>query len=516
MNYRAHASLGTRLSTSILQALAPIVLMVVACGGGEGGANEGASTTDSTAQGNSGGSKASGTTASGGRRETATSATRETSIISGTGGTSTPAANGGSSTITWTEPKYNPDALPTNVPTVEIVVSEEAIATLDNAPFYGDDVSGSFVDADGKRYDAIDVNYRGAYALAGLIRDDPLGRRNWKLKFASAERYRQRREWNYTFAPDLRQLLAYDLMRFAGVRVPSARHVRLLVNGEPHGLYLEYEDPDNKDWLWEMFGDKDGDLYKAALDLPPSEGQPDQKYFADTTYLGADDASYPNHYNKKTNHEDPAIANDYSVIRLFLEQLNALPESQFDAWVESHLQLDQFLSYLVVSNFISNWDSFPQRPKNFWLYELRREGKLVFIPWDLDATFQQFTSDFNQMGTETSVFFNLRKLDYTPVHPEEGTKRPLAWRIMASARFEAAYVGRYRELTSSILSESYLTSRIDSLAALVEPMLTDELTGERRTGPTTERSDFEEALEDMRGFVVARVAAVTSELAGIE
>lgn len=513
MNYRAHTSLGTRLSAFAPRALLPIVWAAVACGGGDAAENRAASTVDSTPTGGGDGPDASGSTASGGRE--ATGASTKPATVTGTAGGSAP--SGGASTgNSWTEPSFDPNARPTDVPSVEILVAAEAISALDAAPFYGEDVSGAFVDADGKRYEGIDVNYRGAYALAGLIKDDPLGRRNWKLKFSSGDRYRQRREWNYTFAPDLRQLLAYDLMRFAGVRVPSARHVRLLVNGEAHGLYLEYEDPDNKDWLWEMFGDKEGDLYKAAFDLPPSEGHPDQKYFADTTYLGADDANYPNHYNKKTNHEDPAVADDYGVVRVFLEQLNALADSEFDGWLEGHLRLDQFLSYLVVSNYISNWDSFPQRPKNFWLYELRPEGKLAFIPWDLDATFQRFTTDFNQMGTQASVFFNLRKLDYAPVHPQEGTKRPMAWRIMASPKFEAAYVARYRELMSSILSESYLTARIDSLAALTEPMLTDALTGERRSGPTTERSDFQEALEDMREFVAERSAAVTSELATLE
>lgn len=517
MNYRAYASLGTCLS-SLVRVLPPIVLAAVACGGGDGGANEAASNVDATVTGTGGGAHASGTPASGGRAATAASTKPATSTVTGGGsGSIVSTLTGGTSAGTsWTEPRFDPNSQPADISSVEILVAADALEALDAAPFYGGDVSGAFVDADGKRYEGIDVNYRGAYALAGLIRDDPLGRRNWKLKFSSEERYRQRREWNYTFSPDLRQVLAYDLMRFAGVRVPSARHVRLLVNGEAHGLYLEYEDPDNKDWLWEMFGDKQGDLYKAALDLPPSEGQPDQKYFADTTYLGADDVDYPNHYNKKTNHEDPAVANDYAVVRAFLEQLNALPDSEFEGWLESHLRLDEFLSYLVVSNFISNWDSFPQRPKNFWLYELRTEGKLAFIPWDLDATFQQFTTDFNQMGTQASVFFNLRKLDYEPVHPQEGTRRPLAWRIMASPKFEAAYVARYRELTSSILSESYLTARIEALAALTEPMLTDALTGERRSGPTTERSDFEEALEDMLEFVTARSAAVTSELATIE
>jgi len=402
------------------------------------------------------------------------------------------------------------------VPTVAIVIAESARALLEAAPFYGEDAIGTFVDGDSNRYEGIAINYRGAYALQDLMSSDPIGRRNWKVKFASDNRYRQRREWNYTFSPSLRQLLAYDLMRFAGVRVPSARHVRLSVNGEAQGLFLEYEDPDNKDWLWEMFGDKKGDLYKAALDVPASEGQPEQKYFADTTYLGAEDTAYPKHYNKKTNDDDPAAAADYGVIRGFLEKLNALSDSDLVAWVQSHLEIDRFLSYLVVSNFIANWDSFPQRPKNYWLYEVRHEGKLSFIPWDVDNTFQQATSVFNKMGANASVLYDLLKLDYEPYHTQEGTQRPLAWRILAQPQFKAAYLARYRALSASILSKSYLTARIDGLAAVVQPVLSDTPTSQGGGGPGTERSDFTGAIGDMRAFVTARVSAVAQELASIE
>lgn len=519
MDYRARVSPGVAWVALSHVVLISLALASAGCSSDENTsvrnpAQSGSGATSQTNANAAGGRPSTWVTSSGGTSDT--KAGGNSTQLSGIGGSNLATGGAGGTTTGWAEPTFDPSALPSTIPSVEIVVSDEARASLDAAPFYGEDVTGAFVDPDGKRHDVIQVNYRGAYALLDLMDSDPVGRRNWKLKFPSDDRYRQRREWNYTFSPHLRQLLAYDLLRFAGVRVPSARHVRLLVNGEPQGLYIEYEDPDSKDWLWDMFGDKDGDLYKAAHDLPPSEGQPDQKYFADTTYLGADDAAYPKHYTKKTNHEDPAIANDYGVVRSFLERLNGVSDAEFPAWVESHLRVDSFVSYLVVSNFISNWDGFPQRPKNFWLYEVRREGKLAFIPWDLDATFQQFTSDFNQMGTKTSILFNLRKLDYTPVHPQEGTQRPLAWRIMAVPRFEAAYVARYRELMTSILSETYLHSRIDALAALAEPLLTDALTGERRSGPTTERSDFEEATTDLREFVTERVAAVNREIASLD
>ena len=59
--------------------------------------------------------------------------------------------------------------------------------------------------------------------------------------------------------------------------------------------------------------------------MPASEGEPEMKYFADTTYLGDLDTDYPLHFNKKTNHEDPAIANDFSVIRNFIDENNYSP-----------------------------------------------------------------------------------------------------------------------------------------------------------------------------------------------
>src|SRR5690606_35029404 len=256
-----------------------------AAGSGAGGtspASGGSGGSAGSTPGTPGGGTSNGAASGGGAGGTASS-----------GGAPNTAGTAGTAGPSWTPPAFDPMELPTRVDRVEILIDDEARAALEAAPFYGEDVVGSFVDGSGRRYDEVDLNFRGAYALERLIDNDPIGRRNWKVKFRSDEPYRNRREWNFNFEPHLRQKLAYDLMRFAGVRVPSARHVVLAVNAEPQGLYLEYEDPDNDAWLWEMFGDASGDLYKAARDLPASEGQPSQKYFADTTYLGPDDASYP-------------------------------------------------------------------------------------------------------------------------------------------------------------------------------------------------------------------------------
>ena len=303
-------------------------------------------------------------------------------------------------------------ALPEVAPAVNIDITPEQMAILDENPFDGADQLGNFQDEAAVQYSDIDINYRGAYALQTLMMDEDNGElRNWKVKFNKDQLYRERREWNFNWEPHLRQKLALDLLRFNGVAVPSARHVMLHVGGELQGVYLEYEDPDNKDWLCDMFGHDNGDLFKAAFDIPGSD-----KYFGTLEILGAADSDYQPNYSKKTNHK--VAPDDFSVLRTFIEELNNTPDAELEQWLDSRFDVDSFIAYLVVSNFISNWDSYPQRPKNYWLYEDLHQQKMVFIPWDLDATFEeQYRSfpgfpQYNQMGTECSIFYNLASSEY--------------------------------------------------------------------------------------------------------
>jgi len=391
----------------------------------------------------------------------------------------------------WEPPEWDPDELPADVPTVAIEISAEAMARLDAAPYTADDEVGVFIDEVGVRHD-VDLNYRGAYALRNVMSCCDL--RNWKVKFASDDRYLDRREWNFNYEPHVRQKLAYDLFRFAGLAAPGAQHVLLEVNGEPQGLYLRYEDPDNLRWLSDSFGDDEGDLYKAAYDLPELP-----VCWADLTWLGSDDADYPCHYNKKTNLGDP---DDYGVIRGFITDLNGASDAEIEAWLEGAFDVDRFLSYLAVSNFIANWDSYPQRPKNYWLYEDPRTERVVFIPWDLDGTFNPYVDGtWNQMGTTASIFFNLLESDYAPPNAEEGVERPLARRVMALEGHREAYVARYRALSEGVLSPEYLEAR---LAALTELAI--------QAASASDGQQLRAAERDVSAFIQQRAERVRAEL----
>ena len=386
--------------------------------------------------------------------------------------------------------------LPSDVPTVSLEVDPAAIETLEHNPFDAEDVTGTFIDGSGARFEGVRVNFRGAYQLSNLIRSgDP--QRNWKVKFAKESMYRSRREWNFNYEPHLRQKLAYDLMKFAGVRCAEARHVLLLVNGEPHGLYLEYEDPDSKDFLEDRFGDRSGDLYKAATDLP---GQ--TPYFATTEYLGDLDEDYFYHWQKKTNND--LLPEDYSKLRAFLAGLNDTPDDGIEAFLSANFDVEKFIRFLAVGNFVSHWDGLPQRPKNYWLYNIPAAARWVFIPWDLDATFEVEEYGLNPMGTDASVFYQLDAHEGYQMSSGEGTERPLVRRMLKVPSIRARYVENYKAALGSYLSESFLLARIDALEALLETKASDG-----------DRESVNESADTMREFVSARFERVSAELSGL-
>lgn len=384
--------------------------------------------------------------------------------------------------------------LPDHLPRYRIEVDGAAQARLEADPWKADDVAGTFEDEAGLAV-RVELNYRGAFALQNLINAGPA--RNWKVKFPKESPLLNRREWNFNRETHLRHKLAYDLMSGAGVRVPSAEYVLLTVNGEDFGMYLRYEDPDNKAWVSDLFGDASGDLFKAAYDVPN-----EPKYFALLTVLGATDEDYFLHYNKKLNNEGPAET-DFINLRLFIDGLNETPTAELEDWLTKHFDVDSFINYLVVSNFISNWDSYPERPKNYWLYQGPLSGRWFYVPWDMDATFQTQPSTLAPMGPEVSIFHSFDRFEPNrPNSLEEGTERPLVRRMMALDSFRKAYVERYKALTTQLLAVAPLETRIEELTALCAQYVSTE-----------DLAEVEAQSADIREYVERRAMSVREQLA---
>lgn len=349
---------------------------------------------------------------------------------------------------------------------VNIQIEQDSIDKLERQPYSNEDVHGDFfIDAQG--FEHVELHYRGAFNLFNLIRAGSI--RNWKVKFPKDNKLENRREWNFNYETYIRQNLAYQIFKAAKVPVVSAENVLLSVNRIFQGLYLKYEDPDNSDWLKETFGDNDGDLYKAAYDLPG-----EVKYFADLTYLGDEDADYFLHYRKQTNKKGLAEF-DYSSIRDFTVLINQTPDDEFEQMILDNFDVVSFIKYLVIANYMAHWDSYPYRPKNFFLYDNPADDKWHFIPWDLDATFQE-SGNRNPIGTTGSIYYYFDSIVPYQNEPTEPLERPLVWRIMKIKKFRDKYCYEYKQAIDSYLNSDSLFEMIDS----IETTVNNNVTGQDR------------------------------------
>jgi hypothetical protein len=396
---------------------------------------------------------------------------------------------------------------------IEITIDPQYITYLDQNPFYDTSFIGTF-SCDSTQYAQTELCYRGAYALYNLIKFK-LPQRNWKVKVPKNQTYRNYRVWNYNYEPFLSHNLAYELMRNAGVPCAGMRQVLCYVNGAKHGLYSEFPDPDNKKWLKATFGDTSdaivGDLFKAATDKPNLP----QKYFADLTVLGVNDSDYYLHYNKKTNDSTVQAEGDYRSLRNFIKILNETPDNQFADTIDKYFDVLAFLKYLTVANYMDFWDGYPNRAKNYWLYLNPHTNKWVFIPWDMDESFNPVKVLFNNMGTECNYLFmynetNLSKY-YTSLYQtsdngkSEITPRPLFTRIMNIVKYRNLYGSLYKEALSTYLKKETVQGKLDSIAGVVRTVSLS----------TADSLEIDTSITNITLFIQKRTASLENQLSGI-
>lgn len=146
--------------------------------------------------------------------------------------------------------------------------------------------------------------------------------------------------------------------------------VKLSINGEYKGLYLNVEHMDDEFLQKRFVNDDAGNLYKCY-------------WGADMDYWGSNPASYDDTYELKTN----KIANDYSGLIEFLAGLNNTSNSNFPCFIEENFEVELYLKTLAAEIIIGHWDGYAVNKNNYYLYQKPSDGKFVFIEYDMDNTF---------------------------------------------------------------------------------------------------------------------------------
>lgn len=244
----------------------------------------------------------------------------------------------------------------------------------------------------------------------------------------------------------LRAKLFYDLLRGQGLPAPRANPVRLALNGQAWGLYLQVEEID-KSFIQSRFGaTEDGNLF---------EGGPD----GTLAWLGPEVEPYREAYSLETNE----TADDWSDLIALIELIDRVPESAPPADLAGFFDVEGFLRAQATGAVCVNLDSYWGKAENYLLYHRQQTDRFHFLPWDCGEAFG--ASDLAHSVDE------LHRLDPFWLPPAQSGPRPLLehlWRVDAWRRL---YLREIARLLRAELQPDSFTARVEAWAERIRPEL---------------------------------------------
>ncbi len=237
----------------------------------------------------------------------------------------------------------------------------------------------------------------------------------------------------------LRSYLSAYLLKSGDLISPRNSYVKLYINNEYKGLYLNVEHID-EEFIQKRFpNDDNGNLYKAS-------------YGADLTYLGSNASNYYNLYELKTNE----TANDYSGLINFLNILNTVSITDFPCAIQEILDVESYLKTLAIEVLCGHWDGHSFNKNNFYLYQRPSDGKFMLIEYDMDNTFGIDWMNIN--------WANRNIYDWS--HPNQ--PRPLYERMMNVPFFKDRFSYYISEMLQGNFNNSTLIPILESKQNQIE------------------------------------------------
>jgi len=177
--------------------------------------------------------------------------------------------------------------------------------------------------------------------------------------------------------------LAYALHHAMGVPTPRTAHIRVHVNGELWGLYLNVETIDRR-FLRRWFDSNQGMLYEGTYwcdliqeNVPPTL---DDTYCLSRKFKGG----------PCTTPEPDTDPADYTLLRELVAKIDALPPGGFYPEVEAFFDFDTLLSSWAVHAIVAHWDGYEfEIVNNYRVYHDPSTDRWTIIPTGLDQTFDQ-------------------------------------------------------------------------------------------------------------------------------
>ena len=301
---------------------------------------------------------------------------------------------------------------------------------------------------DGKVYQSVGIRFRGSSSYFTV--------QNEKKSFNIAVDYGDDNQRLYGYKtlnllnghsdPSFLREILYSRIARNYIPAPKANFVRLVINGESWGIYINSQQF-NKDFLDEWFGTKGGVRWK----VPPGRD-------SGLVYNGDHPSAYQQSYQLKTRVEE--APNAWQDLIELCEVLESTPDDQLESKLSTILNIDRALWFLALDNVFIDNDGYFSRASDYALYQ-DPKGRFHLLPHDSNETFR-----FAGGGGPNSWQTDGQML--SPVSQENDMMRPVISRLFAIPHLRARYLAHIRTIADKWLDWEVLQPIIAEYQSLVD------------------------------------------------
>jgi spore coat protein H len=166
----------------------------------------------------------------------------------------------------------------------------------------------------------------------------------------------------------IRNALSFAFFPMLGVPAPRTKHVLLYKNDERLGVYLEIESVGKR--FFRSRGIGASSLFYAVNELADFGLYYPETERAKSSLLSGYEYQF-------------GMTGEKSRFEAFLRGMHSGNSRQTAAYLQKHLDVDNYLRWLAGAVLTGNYDGFEQ---NYAIYRHRASGKYRMIPWDYEGT----------------------------------------------------------------------------------------------------------------------------------
>jgi hypothetical protein len=410
------------------------------------------------------------------------------------------------------QPLYDPTVLRTLFLQFENADWEQELTAFNNT----DVEVPAVVTVDGKLYKDVGIHFRGMSSFM-MVPEGSKRSLNLSFDFVNENQnlggYRTLNLLNVNSDPTFVRAMLYSEIARAYFPAPKTNYMRVVINGESWGVYINTEQF-NKDFLRDYFKTDKGARWK----VPGSPGGR-----GGMEYWGDDPAGYKRTYEIKTKDDPKAWAD---LIRMF-KVLNETPPDKLEAALSPLLDIDATLKFLAVDVALVNTDGYWTRGSDYSIYQ-DVKGQFHVVPHDMNEALlneggrggrgpggpppdfaRGFPPDGSggpppDMGRRGGRGFGPGGggPDLDPLIGLNDTSKPLRSKLLAVPALRARYVAHVRDIAERWLD----WKKLGPLAKSYQAVIADEVKLDTRKLYSTEafESGLDGGEDSLRRFVEAR------------